>query len=204
MSENLPFRIEPMRPQDISAVMRIERASFPTPWTAGGYRRELTQNNIATYFVLCVQDRTAPEVRRPNWWPDLLRKRIDVGTRTARHVIGYAGYWRLPDEAHITTIAIDPAWRGRRLGEWLVIHLLADAVAHGEERAGLEVRPSNAPARTLYEKYGFEVVKRRRRYYADGEDAVVMARSDIQSDAFQQFLATRRAQVAGALSAQGE
>jgi ribosomal-protein-alanine N-acetyltransferase len=43
--------------------------------------------------------------------------------------------------------------------------------------ATLEVRPSNAPARALYEAFGFEVVGRRRGYYADtGEDAILLAR----------------------------
>lgn len=184
------FLVEPMRLHDISAVMRIERASFPTPWSEAGYRRELTQNKIARYFVLRSVDVTTPSglskfVSR--WW----------GREAHIHaeVIGYAGYWLHTAEAHITTIAIDPAFRGRKLGEWLLLHVLADAITHDIESITLEVRDTNMTARSLYAKYGFQTIQRRRHYYADGEDALRMTRQSVQSEEFKQLLSDRRAAI---------
>lgn len=184
------FIIEPMRPDDIPDVMRIERASFPSPWSEAGYRRELTQNNVARYFVLRNLDITPPSgisglVTR--WWGQ--------DTQVRGEVVGYAGYWLHESEAHITTIAIGAAFRGQHLGEWLLLHLLADAIAHDIESITLEVRDTNMPARNLYAKYGFEVAQRRRRYYADGEDALRMIRTSVQSEHFKQFLSDRRAAI---------
>ena len=66
MSIDVPVIIEPMRLQDIPAVMRIERAVFPSPWSETGYRRELTQNSNSRYFVLRVQQ---AEADASQWLP---------------------------------------------------------------------------------------------------------------------------------------
>ena len=77
-------------------------------------------------------------------------------------------------ELHILTVGVAAAERRRGLGRLL----LGSAVDHARrtrlERIHLEVRESNAGARTLYEKGGFVVVGRRPRYYRDAEDAVLM------------------------------
>lgn len=182
------FIIEPMRLHDIPAVMRIERASFPTPWSEVGYRRELTQNRVARYFVLRRVD-----MRPSRGLSEFVFRWRSRDTRVTGEVVGYAGYWLHTMEAHITTIAIAPPFRGQKLGEWLLLHVLADAIAQGVEVITLEVRDSNAPARHLYEKYGFETTQRRRHYYADGEDALHMARQSVHSEEFKQFLSDRRA-----------
>ncbi|HEY6058619.1 MAG TPA: ribosomal protein S18-alanine N-acetyltransferase, partial [Candidatus Limnocylindrales bacterium] len=83
--------------------------------------------------------------------------------------------WLMVDEAHITTFAVSPAWRRRRIGERLLLALLDLAVEHRAREATLEVRLSNVPARRLYEKYGFRPVGLRPRYYSDdNEDALIM------------------------------
>lgn len=85
-------------------------------------------------------------------------------------LLGYVVAWVIDDEAEILTIAVDPAARRRGVGRALV-----EAALSGTARAHLEVRADNAAARALYEGQGFEVVGRRARYYADGEDALLMA-----------------------------
>lgn len=190
MATRPQFIIEPMRLYDIPAVMRIERASFPSPWSEAGYRRELTQNDIARYFVLRHFDMT-PTSGLSEW----LREWLGRAASARGDVIGYAGYWLHETEAHITTIAIDPAFRRQSLGEWLLVHVLADAIAHNIDAMTLEVRDTNEPARNLYAKYGFKTSRRRRRYYADGEDALRMSRRSVQSEEFKQFLADRRAEL---------
>lgn len=195
-----PFIIEPMRVRDISAVMKIERRSFPTPWTEYGYRRELTQNTRARYFVLRTRTAAHDTPSRVAALSSRLLGRLVGHTPAVGQIIGYAGYWLSQREIHITTIAVDPRWRRRGLGEWMLIHLLADAIARQAERATLEVRTSNSVARRLYEKYGFEPLERRQCYYRDGEDALLMMRVGLQQDAFHALLAGRRQQLATVLS----
>jgi ribosomal-protein-alanine N-acetyltransferase len=72
-------------------------------------------------------------------------------------------------------------------------------------RATLEVRVSNRAAQALYRKYGFEIVSRRKRYYANNnEDAYIMATPLFETPAFQRDLNRRRAQLYTRLQAGGE
>ena len=90
-------------------------------------------------------------------------------------VVAYAGMWIMVDEAHVTTFAVHPTWRRRKVGERLLLALLDLAIARSAREATLEVRLSNLAARRLYEKYGFRPVGLRPRYYSDnGEDALIM------------------------------
>jgi len=95
-------------------------------------------------------------------------------------IVGYAGEWIIMDEAHITTIAVDPVMHGRRFGERLLVALLQEARYRGARRATLEVRITNRVAQRLYEKYNFLTVAIRRKYYQDtDEDALVMWVNDL-------------------------
>ncbi len=140
-----------MQLSDIPAVMDIEQVAFPVPWKASAYEYEITGNRVASYQVLTAQLRDKPAM-----------------------IIGYGGYWRLADEAHISTIAIQPAWRGLGLGEMLLINMLLLSYKDPARIATLEVRRSNIVARSLYKKYKFELVGERRRYYQNQEDALIM------------------------------
>ena len=84
-----PIVIEEMRLDDIDAVQEVERASFPVPWPANAFRHELTQNKNAHYVIAREGDR----------------------------IVGYAGLWLSLDEAHITTFAVLPEHRRRKIGE---------------------------------------------------------------------------------------
>lgn len=147
-----PFHLRPMRDDDLDAVAEIESDSFPTPWPREGYQHEITRNERAAYFVLA---HTQPG--------------------RAQEIVGYAGYWLVAGEAHVSIIAVAPAWRGRGLGELLLLQLIFHALAAGATLATLEVRHGNEVAQALYRKYGFDLVGRRRGYYKDtGEDALLM------------------------------
>lgn len=80
-------------------------------------------------------------------------------------------------EAEILTIAVPEARRGEGLGRRLVEAGMEAARRAGAERMYLEVSTANAPAEALYRKCGFEDAGRRRRYYRDGSDALVLARA---------------------------
>jgi ribosomal-protein-alanine N-acetyltransferase len=143
----LPVIIEPMFPADLPAVMTIEIASFTEPWSVQSFRSELANNKSAAYLV----------------------------ARMDGVIAGYGGIWLIMDEAHITTLAVEESCRRRGIASRLLADLIAQAVQMGARRVLLEVRPSNHPARSLYERFGFSVVAVRRRYYLD-EDGLLMVK----------------------------
>ena len=96
---------------------------------------------------------------------------------SARAHGGVAGYllaWLVADELEIHDVATSPDFRRRGVARGLVSAALSAAAADGARTAHLEVRETNEPARKLYEAHGFAPVGRRRGYYADGEDAILM------------------------------
>jgi ribosomal-protein-alanine N-acetyltransferase len=176
MNEALAVMVEPMRLVDIEAVLDIDRLSFPLPWSASSYRYELTQN-AHSYFFVALAPQSGAAAPRAGWrerLSDLLRSSPEAAA-PPRLVVGYAGFWYIVDEAHISTIAVHPDWRGQGAGEQLLVAVLERALDLNAVQATLEVRVSNTRAQNLYRKYGFEEVGRRRRYYRDnGEDALLM------------------------------
>lgn len=118
-------------------------------------------------------------------------------------VIGLGCYWEIVDESHITVLAIDPIYHRRGLGRWLLINLLEDACRQRLQRATLEVRASNSRALALYESFGFEALGTRKRYYPDGEDALILWQNRLETSIFQDELAQCRNLVVNRLNAQG-
>src|SRR5438552_3526708 len=92
------------------------------------------------------------------------------------HVTGYLVCSRYVDVWHLMNVAVDPPARRRGIASALLDEMLERAGA--DESYTLEVRPSNAPAIALYERFGFRSAGTRRRYYRDtGEDALIMWRT---------------------------
>jgi ribosomal-protein-alanine N-acetyltransferase len=88
--------------------------------------------------------------------------------------LGFALGRAQADQAEILTIAVRPGARGQGVGRALVNALLAEAAKRGALELFLEVAEPNAAARALYTGAGAKEVGRRRRYYADGADALVL------------------------------
>lgn len=92
-------------------------------------------------------------------------------------VVGYAGVWRVEDEGHITNVAVLPEYRGKRIASSLLEEMFDICGKNGIVDYTLEVRVSNFPAISLYEKHGFESEGIRPGYYQDNhEDAMIMWR----------------------------
>lgn len=133
--------------KDLDEIMVIEKDSFTAPWSRNAFTGELTDNHFARYLVM-----------------------EHVGT-----IIGYGGMWLIIDEAHVTNIAVSPLFRGRKLGELLLLQMMAVAYVEGARKITLEVRVSNYQAQNLYRKLGFVEAGLRRGYYSDNrEDALIM------------------------------
>ncbi len=160
------YRIQPMRLEDLPEVQVVDRLAYPSPWPEVVFRRELANFRHSRYLVA-----------RP----------LEGGA-----VVGFAGMWQVLDEAHVTTIAVHPEHRGRKLGELLFLCLLEIALVRGATFLTLEVRKSNVVAQSLYRKYGLEVVGERKAYYTDNrEDALLMTVRGIQTLEYRRFLAQR-------------
>jgi ribosomal-protein-alanine N-acetyltransferase len=195
--------LRPMRLDDIPQVLEIERESFPTMWPPTAYKRELEQNHLAHYAVVVQRDAefSPPDVigARDHHGPFgrlFGELRHILGTEEEREipppderaelVTGVLGVWMLADEAHIVTVAVRESHRRRGIAELLLISTIEFAQIRGQELVTLECRVSNEPALGLYDKYGFERVGLRPRYYSDNhEDAYVLSLNRLTSRAFQ-------------------
>ncbi len=82
--------------------------------------------------------------------------------------------WLEHIKLEVHDLLVRPDLRRGGRGKGLLLRALGDASERGARRAYLELRVSNAAARALYEHLGFEVLGTRARYYADGQDAVLM------------------------------
>ena len=162
-----PERLEimPMSASDISEVLRIERASFSTTWPSDAFYNELATNKLAHYYV----------------------------GRIAGKIVAYGGIWVIFEDSHVTTIAVDPTYRGKKYGEVMLIKLVDEAIERGAAWMTLEVRESNVAAQSLYRKYGFTTVTTRKGYYSDNnENALVMWAGNLKGELYKARLSALR------------
>ncbi len=181
MNEKFPYQIRPLEARDIPAVMSIDRIVFRDPWPESAYVQELYFNPHARYFILHL----APYMHFA-----YRRKRH---LRRAAQVLGFVGMRVEREKAHISTLAIRPEWRGRGLGELLLMTAIEQALKDRAKSITLEVRISNYVAQDLYTKYGFRAVSRLYHYYEDGEDAYLMRATPIISEYTQELQRRHRA-----------
>jgi ribosomal-protein-alanine acetyltransferase len=141
------MNIRVMTMQDLDQVIIVEHSAFEVPWSRNAFISELANNHFATYFV------------------------VEFGEQ----IIGYCGVWVIVDEAHITNLAILSGFRGKKIGETLLRHVMFYAQQKGSRTMSLEVRVGNDIAKSLYRKLGFRSGGIRKNYYSNNqEDALVM------------------------------
>src|SRR6266581_7309321 len=116
-------RIEPVKSlEQIDAVLAIEEASFSNPWSREMYLAELENKGVSFCFVA-----------------------KDEHGRVA----GFCSFWHVLDELHINNLAVLPEFRRAGIAASLLKRVLKEGAALGAQRATLEVRRSNDPARLL-------------------------------------------------------
>jgi len=136
-------------------ILEIERASFPSPWSLNAFRDEI--NRPVSHLWALISD---------------------------EEFAGYICFWVVEDEIRLMNLATHPEKRRKGLGCYLLTRMIKEGISKGVRRVWLEVRPSNAMARTLYLKMGFKEAGRRPLYYRDtNEDAIIMALSLLRSEA---------------------
>ncbi|XRQ06002.1 ribosomal protein S18-alanine N-acetyltransferase [Actinomadura welshii] len=149
MSEVL---LRTMTGADLPAVHRLEQALFPEDaWSEEMLRGELAGQPGTRHYV--------------------------VAEGAAGDIVGYAGLAAAGGQADVQTIGVRADQRGSGIGAALLTELLDEAARRNSESVFLEVRADNDGARRLYERFGFDRVGVRKRYYQPSDvDAIVMCR----------------------------
>ena len=155
----LSVKIERMTKENLDEVVEIEKLVHPDHhWSKESFLNEI-QNKLANYFCI-------------------------IDTQTNK-ILGFAGFWEILEEAHITSISIHPDYRRLGLATILLKHIVKRCYKKMIKYITLEVRVSNFGAIALYEKFGFKSVGRRKKYYQDNnEDALIMFTENIWFDTF--------------------
>ena len=157
----LAVSIAPLRRRHLRGVMAIEQQVYPKPWTQSLFLSELGLPSSRIYLV----------------------------ARAARTVVGYAGIMLAPDEAHVTTIAVEPRWHGHHIATRMLLALTREAIDRNFTALTLEVRLSSRGAQGLYRRFGLQPEGARKDYYSNPvEDAVVMWVRDIHTPEYGELL----------------
>jgi ribosomal-protein-alanine N-acetyltransferase len=161
VDEPAELEITRMRRRHLKGVMAIERQVYPRPWSPNLFLSEMSELRNRSYLV----------------------------AKMGRELVGYGGLMCYGEEAHVTTIAVDPTYHRRKIGSRLLFELMQEAIRMGARAVSLEVRVSNWGAQRLYSQFGFRPVGVRKNYYQEtGEDAVVMWVDNVRSHAYHQQL----------------
>lgn len=136
--------IRKMTKKDIPSAVAVDAKAFNKPWSDISFADEIGKD-YAHYFVC--EDET--------------------------ELIGYVGIWCLYETAELIRIAVNPSRQQKGIGSMLMTEILNCAKVCECERMLLEVRSTNVPAQSLYNKFGFSQISVRKGYY-DGEDASIM------------------------------
>ena len=161
--------ITTMRRRHLRTVLRIEEQTSSTPWSLGLFLAEIRRDERDYVVALSADD---------------------------ERVLGYAGLLYVFGEGHITTVSVDPAVQGGRIGTRLLLELIRRAIAHGADSITLEVRASNTAALALYRRFGFAPSGVRKDYYKDPvEDALILWVREIDDPDYAARLATIEGEV---------
>lgn len=148
-----------MKESYLDQILEIEKSAYGSHhWSKDSFTMEIG-NQLGNYF--CAFD------------------------KKTNKLVGYCGFWIVFDEGHITTIAVHPDYKKKKIGERLLRHIIDTGYEKNAKWFTLEVRASNITAQNLYYKYDFKSIGVRRGYYQDnGEDALIMWTENIWSSGF--------------------
>jgi len=138
---------------DMQYILEIEKQSFFPPWSYQSFLYELTNDHS---FVFGARNKT---------------------TNDPHPIIAYICFRILENEMHILKIAVENKWRRHGVASYLLESYLKDMAKRKVQAAFLEVRSSNIPAISFYDKHGFKHMGRRLNYYSNSkgtEDAILM------------------------------
>ena len=145
----MKLHFRPMIQRDIPDVYEIESILFNDPWPKSSFKNEVGQNDISYPFIVEMDNK----------------------------IVGYIICWYYLEELHIGNIAVKPNLQHQGIGKFM-LYKVFDYFSNFK-KAYLEVRESNKKAINLYTSFGFEPIYKRRAYYPNGEDALVMVKNSL-------------------------
>lgn len=141
----MEIKIEKMNVKHLHQIENLLEEHFDRFWTASVIKKEL-ENPLSEYIVAIIDN----------------------------EVVGYAGIWKPIDEAHITNIVTKKEKRGMNVGTTMLKELIKIAKQESLKDITLEVNVNNEAAINLYKKYNFIECGRRKKYYNNTDDAIIM------------------------------
>jgi len=145
-NNNSELYIRQMDMSDVPFVYQHETKAFGQKIEEKALYAEIIENKIARYYIALINERR----------------------------VGYIGGWVPGPYAEIITVFVKEDFRKNKIGHVLLSYLIEEVVLEKIESITLEVRPTNIAAIALYQSFGFEAIGRRKKYYKDGEDALMM------------------------------
>ena len=140
------MKIVSMCAEDAKELAELDKEVFSVPWSEKSFLEEF-ENRLAVYYI----------------------------AKEENKIIGYAGFWHVADEGDITNIAVKQEYRRKGIASRLIETIIKEADRRKLLLLTLEVRELNAAAIKLYEKFGFKIIGKRKRYYTNpAEDALIM------------------------------
>lgn len=135
-----------MQLDDVSAVSKLETELFPDPWPKKSFINEVLAEKISFPFIV----------------------------EENNEIIGYIICWYYLKELHIGNVAVTMAKQRKGVGKFLLRSIFE--IFSDSDKSFLEVRETNTIAIKLYNSFGFKTTYRRKSYYSNGEDALVMVK----------------------------
>lgn len=141
------IKIEKMNLSDFDEIKDSLQIDFDEFWNASILKSELENEN--SVYIVAKED---------------------------NKIVGFAGIIILPDDVEITNIVTKKIERKKGIGSLLLEKLIEIAKETGRDNISLEVNENNIAAKTLYEKFGFKVLGKRKKYYNGIDDAIIMTK----------------------------
>ncbi len=146
--------VERMKPEDVDEIVRLEKESFTDPWPKKGFEVQLEDGSSIM----------------------LVARREDSASVTGE-IVGYLCAYLILEELQLASVAVKETFRRQGIARRLIAEMVRRGAEKGTKEIWLDVRESNAAARRLYEKLGFQEMYRRKQYYRKPkEDALVLFR----------------------------
>ena len=151
------YKLRPFKPSDLDGVMQINRECLPENYSPHFFIN-LYKRFPGTFIVAEVNGKIV----------GYIMCRIETGIPSFK-LLG------ITKKGHVISVAVLPNHHRNGIGYTLMFEAMQGMANYKAKECYLEVRESNLSAVSLYSKLGFETARTIRNYYADGEDAFVMA-----------------------------
>ena len=129
----------------LSEIISIENQSFDDPWSFYQFEKDLEFNKTSGNWVYLIN----------------------------RKVVGYVFGLIILDEYHITNIAVHPKFLRQKIGTKLMQYIITYLLSNNISIILLEVSSNNISAQKYYKSIGFIAVGIRKKYYKNGDDAIL-------------------------------